>query len=768
MAGASGRARGRVRKYTRRAVLGLALTAAGGVAVGYYYYRRPFPNPLAGEDFEGQAIFNPYVVIAPDNRITIITPRAEMGQGVQTTLAALVAEELDVSLDRVTTAHGPAASVYYNEAMFVEGGPFPFFDESLAAEMTRGAMKVVSRFLALQVTGGSSATVDGFDKMRRAGAAARHVLVAAAAERWGVDPQQLKTSEARIVNPNTGATLTYGEVAKGAAAMEPPAVPKLKRSSEWELLGKSQSRIEIVEKVTGAPIFGIDMQLPDMLHATVKMSPRFGSGWRSVRKSGALAVRGVVDVVELETTTGKGFGIVAENSWAAFKGAAALEVDWEEADYPADDEAIGEALEEALSGEPDFELGGRGDVEAAFSGAPGTELVEATYEAPYLAHLTMEPMNATARFRDGKLEIWAGTQAPGLVQMACASLLGIDVGEVTVNTTFLGGGFGRRAEVDFALYAAAIAARTGGRPVKVTWSREEDIRHDVYRPAARGRFRARLDGKGRPVALDAKIASPSVLNSLMRRIFPAIRPIGPEKIMLEGAYDQPAEIAHRRYQAAIAPVTVPVGFWRSVGNSFNGFFHECFIDEMAVKAERDPLDFRLAMMEGDAYLPAREVLMKVAEMSGWRRPPAAGRGRGLAHVISFGTWVAQVVEVALVGEAVRIEKVWCAADPGLVLDPGNFRAQMMSGIVFGLSQAISQKIRFEKGEVVNENIPDFDAVRLGQCPEMEIALLENSPRMGGAGEPGTPPAAPALANAIHAATGRRIRRLPLGDEVEFV
>ncbi len=759
---------GRALKYTRRAFLGLAAIGAGGLAVGYYYYRRPYPNPLPATAADGEAVFNPYVKISAAGAITLIAPRAEMGQGVQTTLAALVAEELDVSLDQVAVEHGPASSAYYNAAMLAEGGPFPVFDDSFMAEMARGAMGVVSKFLGLQVTGGSSAMVDGFEKMRVAGAAARHVLVQAAAEKWGVAAAGLTTADGVITNPATGATLGYGDVAAAAAALDPPSSPDLRPREAWKLLGKPQSRVEIREKVTGGRIFAIDVSLPDMLYGTVKMSPRFGAGPVSVDTAAALAIPGVVDIVELDTATGKGFGIVAENTWAAFKGAEALDVEWGEAPYPADSATIRKVLDAALDAEPSFEMGSVGDVEAAFADAPAEEVIEATYDAPYLAHATMEPMTAAARFNAGKLEIWTGTQAPGIVQMACASLLGIESEDVTVTTTHLGGGFGRRSEVDFTLYAAAIAARTNGRPVKVTWTREEDIRHDAYRPIARGRFCARVTPGTGLTALDMKIASPSPIKSVLGRTFPDLSPASDDKSVLDGAFNQPVTIANSRYQAAVADLSIPTGFWRSVGNSFNGFFHECFLDEAAEKAGQDPLDFRLSLMGDDRFRPAREALKAVADMAGWGTPRAAGRGIGIAHVLSFGTWVAQVVEVEIVDDTVRIDKVWCAADPGLVLDPEIFEAQMVSGIVYGLSQAIGQEITFEDGMVVEENFPDFPLMTLAQCPKIEVALLENSPRMGGAGEPGTPPAAPALANAIHAATGKRIRRLPLSHEIAFV
>lgn len=754
---------GKIAKYTRRGFLGLGIAAAGGLAVGYYYYKKPYPNPLPDRLAEGDFSFTPYVIIGSDNAITIITPRVEMGQGIHTTLAALVAEELDADMDQITTDHGPAASAYYNGAMMKEGAPFPFFEVGFIAETTRGAMGVLGKFLALQVTGGSTASIDAFDKMREAGATARAVLLEAAAKRWGVDAGSLTTERAEVINPN-GERLTYGALAAEAATLKLPNPPTLKDPSEWRILGKSQPRVELLEKVTGASIYGIDMQLPDMLHATVAMSPRFGAKAKSANEAAAMAVPGVLNVVEIITTTGFGFGIIASNTWAAFEGARALAPEWEAANYPADTAGLKALCDEALNKEASFTFGGEGDPEAAIQGG---EVIEASYSLPYLAHTTMEPMNATAQFKDGKLKLWLGTQAPGIAAMATAKLLGIETEDVDVVTTRLGGGFGRRTEVDVPLYAAAIAAQTGGKPVKVTWSREEDTRHDTYRPMALARLKGTLKN-GLPEALDYRVAGPSINKSVIQRSFPEFAErTGDDRSILDGSFDQPFSWPHSRYGAHQVDTDIPVGFWRSVGYSINGFVHESFLDEMAAAGGQDPLEMRLAMMKDPRHAPAREALKAVAEMAGWGQALPEGVGQGIAHSLSFGTWVAEVVQVDMRGGAVKIEKIWAVADPGLVLDPANFKAQISSGIVYGLSAAIGQEITFEEGRVMQENFYDYDALRMAGVPPIEVALLENSPRMGGAGEPGTPPVAAALGNAIFAASGQRLRALPFGNEVDF-
>lgn len=738
---------------------------AGGLAVGYYYYRRPFPNPLLDELAEGEATFNPYLKIGSDDTVTVIVPRAEMGQGVTTTLAALVAEELDVDFDSVEVEHGPAASAYANFAMLEDGVPFPKFDESFIANLARDGMAVVGKFLALQGTGGSTSTVDAFERMRHAGAVAREALKAAAAQRLGVPADALRTEAGRVIADASGQGFSYGELALEAAARDLPSGIGLRPRGEWKLLGRSLPRNDMVAKVTGAPIFGVDVSLPDMVFATVRMSPRLGASMLSMDATAAEAMPGVVKVVPLDTYLGNGFGVIAKSTWHAFRAADAVEAQWGEAPYPADDAGLWAALEQAASASAGSSMRNDGNVDRAFADAPRERMVEAEYRVPFLAHAAMEPMNATARFADGVLDIWCPNQSPTLCRTVCAREAGISEADCRVHTTYLGGGFGRRIEMDYAVFATRLAMEADGRPVKVTWTREEDTTHDAYRPAALGRFQARLGEDGLPVALDMKIASPSTIASVLPRFFPSLSGMGPDATITDGSHNQPYTIPSYRVAGVKADLKVPVGFWRAVGNSFNGYFHESFMDEIATAGGIDPVELRRRLMTD--HPTALGAVNRVAEMAGWGEAVPAGRARGFAFTLSFGSWVAEIVEIADTPAGIRVEKVWIAADVGLALDPAIIEAQLVSGAIFGLSSAIDQQITFADGMVEQTNFHDFDAMRIHQCPQFEVSILENARRMGGVGEIGTPPAIPALANAVFALTGKRIRQLPLSREVAF-
>jgi isoquinoline 1-oxidoreductase beta subunit len=749
----------------RRTFLFGAAALAGGAAFGYYRYRSPYENPLITDLERGEASLNAYLKIATDNRITIIVPRAEMGQGVSTTLAALVAEELDVLLEQVTVEHGPTAPVYFNRAALAEGAPVPRFDEGFTAEGVRGAMGVVAKFLGLQFTGGSSSTIDAFDPMRLAGAMAREMLKIAAADRLGVKPDQLETKSGQVVDPGSARSLSYGELALDATRVELPDLPALRPASEWTILGKPQMRTDMHAKATGAPIFGIDVDLPDLLFATVRMSPFPGAGIKAFDATAAAKMRGVVKIVRVDSPFGKGFGVIADNTWRAFQAADAVSVEWEKPEQALTSGAVFATLEQALATGSPFRLRTIGDPDAILAETPADRVLEATYRLPYLAHAPMEPMNATALVKDGRLTVWAPTQAPGVVQMVAERITRFDPAQIDIRTTSLGGGFGRRLETDYCDYAIRLAMEAEGRPVKVTWSREEDMTHGMYRPAAVGRYRGVLGGDGMPVAVAGALASQSVITDMVSRIAPLLPVAGPDNTMLDGAYNQPYAFENHRVDARKVALPVPVGSWRSVGYSINAVMQECFLDELAEKGGLDPVELRRRLLKDSPA--ALGVVEKVAAMAGWGSPLPRDRARGFAYTLSFGTHVAEVVEVAQTEGGIRVAQVWCVADPGRVLDPRIFEAQMMSGIIFGLSAATQQEITLSDGAVEQQNFSDYPLLRMDQAPRIETALLEQSPFMGGAGEPATPPVMPALMNAVSALTGRRIRELPLMRSVEF-
>ncbi len=752
-------------KIARRTFLFGMAAVAGGVAVGYYYSRKPYPNPLEGELAEGEVTFNPYLKIGSDNSITLIAPRAEMGQGISTTLAAFVAEELDVTLDRVTVEHGPPSYAYYNAAMLEEGAGFNFWDDSFTAETVRGMMGMAGKMLGLQATGGSTAARDGFDRMRQAGAAARLMLVDAAAARLGVPARDLATDNGTIVHTGSGRSVTYGEVALDAAKLAPPAKVALKERADWKLLGKPQKRVDMLAKVTGAPIFGIDVRQPDMLFGTVRMSPVFGAKPVRSDTSAAAKLPGVVKIVPIKSSYGTGFGVIAENTWAAFRAAEAIDVEWGKPDYPlADDEIMAVIANAAKTGEASA-MRDDGDVDAAFADAPQDRVIEAEYSVPYLSHAPMEPMNCTARLKDGVLDVWAPNQMPVLVRWFCSDIAGVPGDKTNVHTTSMGGAFGRRGELDYALYATILAKETDGRPVQVTWTREEDMRRGPFRPASVGRFRARIGDDGLPVAVDMRVAAQNMMASLMSRTFTSLPAGGSDPSITDGSRNQPYTIPNYRVSEIQVPLPIPVTFWRSVGNSVNGFFHECFMDEIAQAGGVDPVEMRRKLMA--QYPAALAVVNKVAEMSGWGAALPAGKARGFAFTLSFGSWCGQVIQIAETPAGIRLEKMWIAVDVGTALDPGIIEAQMISGAIYGLSAAMGQAITFADGRVIQSNFHDFDAMRIFQAPQFEVAVLENFHRMGGVGEVGVPPAAPALANALAALKGKRFRALPLSREVAF-
>ncbi len=744
---------GKLATIARRTFLVGSAAVVGGVAFGVYKVRQAAPNPLLDGLPQGATALTPYVRIDGQG-VTLITPRAEMGQGIHTTLAALVAEELDVAWDSIRVEHGPPGAAYYNRALVQHNVPFADLDHSLAAEAMRGAMGVVAKLLPLQVTGGSSNVADLFDRMRVAGAAARFALVAAAAQTLGLPAAQLKTDNGSVLAPD-GRRLTYLELAPAAAGIELPASPPLKPREQWRYLGKSMPRVDMVAKCTGTASFGIDVRLPDMVFATVRMNPAMGAALVRFDATAAKAMRGVLKVIALPG----GVAVIANNTWRAFQAAQAVRCEWAEPGYPAGTAAMMEAIVASMTEKSrDSQLRDDGNVDKALAG--GTVL-EAEYRVPFLAHATMEPMNAVAWLHDGKLDVWAGLQNPTSARDLAAKAAGLAATQVHVHTTLMGGGFGRRLESDFVVQAVRLAVAMTGKPVKMTWRREEDMAQDFYRPAAVARLRGMTAAK-QVEALDVRVASLSVVESNLARL--GLPALGPDAKIIEGAYDQPYGIANYRATAYRTPAGRPVSYARSVGNSYNGFFIESFIDELAVQAGVDPLNMRLALL---SHEPSRKVLSAVASLSGWGQPLAPGRGRGVAFHLCRGVPVAQVIEITTTKEGVKIHKVFVAVDVGTALDPRNIEAQQQSGVIFGLSSALYGEITFAKGAAEQTNFHDYPVLRMRQAPQIAVKVLEGGGPIRGVGETGVPPVAPALANAIFHATGKRIRELPLRKHINF-
>jgi len=751
---------GKVRKpskvgaIARRGFLIGSAVVAGGVVFGVYKYRQPHANPLLANLPEGASAITPYVRIDAQG-VTLITPRAEMGQGIHTTLAALVAEELDVAWETIRVEHGAPGAVYFNRALMQGGVPFSELDRGAMADGMRGTMGVLAKFMGIQGTGGSSSVPDAFNKMRVAGAAARFALVAAAAERLGVPVATLKTDNGAVVAAD-GRRLPYTELAPAASKVALPSDPPLKSREQWRYLGKSMPRVDMVGKCTGTAVFGIDVQLPDMVFATARLNPAIGAALKHFDASAAKAMRGVLQVVELPG----GVAVIADNTWRAFQAARAVQCEWAGPVHSSTTAAFFDAIVASFDDQhQDSRIRNDGNVT---QGLAAGKMLEAEYRVPFLAHATMEPMNAVAWLRDGRLDIWTGTQAPTVARDQAAALAGLDPAQVHVHTQLMGGGFGRRAESDYVLQAVRLAMAMKGKPVKLTWDREEDMTQDQYRPAAVARLRGST-GAGTVQALDVRVASPSVLESQGGRL--GIAMPGPDKLIAEGTYDQPYAITHYRSTGYRTPALLPVSSWRSVGNSYNGFFMESFIDELAAQAGSDPMQMRLSLINHE---PSRQVLAAVAELSDWHKPLEKGRGRGVAFHFSFGVPVAEVVEVTQTPNGIRIDRVCVAADVGTALDPQNIEAQLQGAVIFGLSAAMFGEITFANGAVEQKNLHQFESVRMHQAPRIEVKVLQTGGPIRGIGEPGTPPAAPALANAIFNVTGQRIRELPLRKYVAFV
>ncbi|MET4100697.1 isoquinoline 1-oxidoreductase beta subunit [Roseovarius sp. MBR-78] len=745
---------GRVKTIARRGFLIGSVAIAGGVAFGTWRYRTPYANPLLRDLPEGAVALTPYVRITGD-AITLITPRADVGQGAVSVQAMLIAEELDVELDQIETEFGPPDRAYYNRALSSEAVPFRATNDGWLAEAARGVMDAPMKFLGMQITGGSTTVPDGYTRLRHAGAVARETLTATAARLHGVAVDRLGTEAGAVILPD-GRRLSYRSLAAEAAKTGPVTDVALRDPSTWRLLGKPVQRMDIVAKSTGTQDYGIDEDQPGMLHAAIRLNPAQGAALRGFDASEAEAMRGVKQIVEIPG----GVGVIADNTWRAMQAAQAIRCDWAPAPYPTEMAEHWQALSDSFTSDRrDSRLRDDGDAGTAL--AEGAD-IEAEYRAPYLAHAPLEPLNATVRYSPARTDIWTGTQVPRFVQKNAAGITGQDTDQVHVHARVAGGSFGHRLEDDVTRHATRLAMAVPGTPVKLTYSREEDMAHDYPRQIAMARGRGRVAG-GQVVAYDLGIAMPSILGSQMGR--QGIPAPGPDLQIVAGAWDQPFAIPDYRVTGYRAPELAPISSWRSVGASTNGFFHDCLLDELIHAAGADPLEERLRLC---THAPSRGVLEAVAEMSGWGTPLPEGHGRGVAFCLSFGVPCAQVMEVRETAGGIRLERVFVVADPGRILDPVNFEAQMQGGVVFGLGHAMHGAITYAGGATEQANFDTFRAMRLHECPEIEVRGLETVSKIRGIGEPPVPPAAPALANAIFAATGTRLREMPFDRHIGFV
>ncbi len=693
----------------RRQVLKAGAAAAGGLMIAVAI------APLRARAASGAQPLTAFLRIAPDDTVTVILPSSEMGQGVATSEPMLVAEELECDWRKVKVEFAPVDTPYVNPMFQIQG------------------------------TGGSTSTRAFFVPLRQAGAAAREMLLRAAASQWGVPVAQCTAADGRITHPG-GKSATYGALAAAAAKLPVPAHVPLKPRSQWKLIGQPTPRLDTPPKVDGSAIYGIDVRVPGMLVGVIAQSPVFGGKLKAVDERPAMAVRGVRQVVKLPDAV----VVVGDGYWPAKKGLTALKPQWDEgAGAALDSQQIDKIQRQALAARG-YVAEESGDAAAALRQSART--IDVTYSVPYLAHATMEPMNAAAYLRPGGGEVWVGTQMQEMAQEAAGHIFGSQ--QVNINTTYLGGGFGRRSELDTVRAAAAVAKEVG-KPVKLIWSREEDIQHDFYRPVSRARMRAGLDRSGKVTAWDIRIASPSI----MARLFPQRVQHRFDSSSVEGAVKSPYAPAHRRIEYVMTDIGVPVGFWRSVGNSISGFYVEGLVDELAHAAGRDPYVFRRDLLA--QHPRERAVLERAAAMAHWDKPPPAGHYRGIAMHPSFGSMVAEVVEISIGNDGLRVHRVDCAVDCGIAVNPATIAAQMESGIVFGLTAALFGEITIERGRVKQSNFDNYPMLEMGQMPAIEVSVMQTGGKLGGIGEPGTPPIAPALVNAIFAATGKRLRTLPV-------
>jgi isoquinoline 1-oxidoreductase beta subunit len=664
-----------------------------------------------------------WLEVRPDNIVIVTVSKSEMGQGVYTSLPMIVADELDADWKNVRMDPAPAGDAYKDPAW------------------------------GMQSTGGSSSIRHMYEPLRMAGAAAREMLLQAASKEWSVSIMECAASLGTVRHIRSNRMLTYGQLTGKAAMLEVPQKPVLKREDQFRYIGKEIPRLDTREKVNGTARFGIDSFVPDMLYAAIARPPAYLANLASYNKEAALGVSGVHIIAPIHS----GIAVCADTIDAAWKGREALKPAWGGGQYPKlnteslEKEFLGQLSSNGIMARND------GDVKAALG--KGAKTLDATYVLPYLSHATMEPMNCVAHVRADECDIWAPTQNQSGVLGLAVKVTGLKPEQIHVHTTFLGGGFGRRFETDYVEEALMLSLSTG-KPVKLVWKREEDMQNDKYRPANCSRIQAALDAKGRPTAWSHKIVCPSIFS----RVFPSRMKKGIDPAAVEGLENMEYEIPNLSVEYVRIDTPVPVGFWRSVGSSHNAFTVESFVDELAHAAHKDPLEFRLSLLK--KHPRAKRVLEVAAEKAGWGKPLARGQARGIAYHLSFDSYVAEVAEVSVDKKtgAITVHKVTCAVDCGSVVNPAIVKAQMMGGLTMGLSAALKEKIELANGGVASANFSDYELLRMGEAPEVDVHIVTSGDKLGGIGEPGVPPVAPAVANAVFKATGARIRRLPMKPE----
>ena len=695
----------------------LKVSASGGLLLA-------FGLPVHGQT--GSAPFAPNAFLRIDRagKVTFISPMIEMGQGTFTSLPMLIAEELEVDVDKVTVEQSPPDDKVY-----------------------------VNPLIGIQMTGGSTAIRAMYVPLRTAGATARVMLVTAAAQRWNVDSSTCRAGNGTVVHAPSGRKLGYGALVDAAAKLPVPEKVALKEPAQFKLIGMAHRRLDTAGKVNGAAKFGIDTRLPGMKFAVLAQSPTFGGKLVSVDEAKAMAVRGASQVVRLDDAV----AIVAAHTFAAKQGLAAAAPQWDPgANAKLTTADIAGELARA-SEKPGAVARREGDAAAAIAGA--AKKIDAVYEQPFLAHATMEPMNCTVHLTKEGCDIWVGTQVPGITRAAVAELSGLKPEQVRIHNHLLGGGFGRRLEYDGTVRAVQIAQHVSG-PVQVIWTREKDIQHDMYRPYYYDRISAGVDAQGKPVGWSHRIAG----SSIVERYSPAWVKDGIDPDAVESSANQPYDVGAIQVEWIRRETPgIVTSWWRGVGSTRGTFVVESFIDELAARAGQDPLAYRIALLEKNPR--ARAVLQLAAQSAGWGKPLPARQGRGIALCIGFGSFVAQVMQVSVDKRgSVTPTHVWCAVDCGVQVNPDTIRAQMESGIIFGLSAALHGEITIKDGRVQQTNFGDYRVLRINEVPRIDVALVQSLEAPGGIGEPGTSCVMPALTNAIFAASGERIRKLPVGEQ----